>query len=216
MASKLEVSPIGMALHAYVGKPDNKYNPDNPVYKLKLILSGDEAEALKAKIDAKVDEAYEAHISTLPVAQKNLWSTSYPYEDELDQETGEPTGRTIFKFKQNSRIKRRDGTITEVKILVVDSKKRKTNVPVFSGAEVRVGYKFRSNKDGTIYPSIIAASKNVSVRLDFSQVQLIKPALRGDGSAFDEVEGGWEADEDEFSPNQGGSTSSATSSDGDF
>lgn len=216
MASKLEVSPIGTALHAYVGKPDDKFNPDNPVFKLKLILAGEEAEVLKAKIDAKVDEAYEAHVNTLPVAQRKLWSKSYPYEDELDQETGEPTGRTIFKFKQNSRIKRRDGTVTEVKILVVDSKKRKTNVPVFSGAEVRVGYKFRSNKDGSINPSIIAASKNVSVRLDFSQVQLIKPADRGDGSAFDEVEGGWEADEDEFSPNQGGSTSSAASSDGDF
>lgn len=214
--NKIKLTPSGRALHAYVGKPDAKFNPDNPTFKLKLVLSGEALEKMKAEVDAAVDEAYEKHVAALPVAQKRLWTKAYPYEDILDDE-GNPTGEVAFKFRQNAKIKRKDGTTTEVKILVVDSKKNKTNVPVFTGATVRVGYTFRSDKDGTIFPSTIAASKIVSVRMDLAQVQLIKPAPRGDGVAFDEVEDGWVDDHsDDDAPFDQAPNNSAASTDGDF
>ena len=216
MAGKLKISVPGRALHVAVSKPDDRFNKENPPFKIKLIPSVEDAEVFKAEIDKAVDEAHEVHTSTLPVAQKKLWSKSYPYEDELDKETGEPTGRTIFKFKQNSKIRRKDGSTSDVKILVVDAKKKKTTAPVWSGDLVRIAYKFRTKKDGTIDPMVIATSKQVTVRLDFAQVQILQKRQTGEGSAFDEFEGGWEADEDEFSSNEADISKAAASNDGDF
>lgn len=217
--NKIKLTPAGRGLHCFVGKPDAKYNPDNPVFKVKLVLSGEACEKFKAEVDAAVDAAFDKHTSTLPVAQKRLWQKAYPYDDVVDAD-GNPTGEVAFKFRQNSKIKRKDGSVTEVKILVVDSKKNKTTVPVYTGATIRVGYTFRSDKDGTVFPSTIAASKQVSVRMDLAQVQLIRPAPRGDGVAFDEVEDGWVDDHtdhsDDDAPFDQAPKSSVAATDGDF
>lgn len=213
--SKYKPTPPGVALHSYVLKPDAKFNPENPIFKTKLVLdrSAPGVAEFLASLDAAVEEAFAAETKDLPVAQKKLWKTYLPYADQLDDETGEPTGKVVVSFKQNAKIKRRDGTMVDVKILVQDaSGKRLEKVPVYSGDVIRVGYSVR--------PSKIATDKKIGVRLDFGMVRILNKAERG-SDVFGGAEDGWTAEDhaDDFNasaPAGDSGTGSPSDSSADF
>lgn len=202
-----EFTPKGVALHCYVNEPDRKFTPDRPKFKTKLILEGGGAEALKAKIDARVDEAFEELLGDKTPAQKKGWTKAYPYEAESD-DAGNETGRTIFKFSQNAIIKRKDGTLVDVKIGIYDSKKGPTRVKVFGGSIIKVGYSMRS------YPK--ADAKQVGVTLDLAIVQVIQPASRDALAGLEEEADGWVDDGDDFAPSTQSTGDAPVDGGGDF
>lgn len=207
MANRYKQSPKGMAMHAYIHTPDAKFNPENPQFKTKLVVEGEDATKFREIIDAAVDHAYAEEMEKLPLAQRKLWGKAYPYEDELDRDTGEPTGRTIFKFKQNAFIRRKGQDPKPVKILVVDSQNKRGDIPVFTGDIIRVGYTTRT--------SVLGTAKQISVRLDFGQIQVLEKRQSGGDSVFDTVEGGWTA-EDNTADDFDAPASPAGTSNGDF
>lgn len=183
--AKFKVSPIGEFLYPWVNKPDTKFNEEG-VYSVDLALSGRAAEELKAMIDGAAEEAFEAETDKMTPAQKKAYSKYVPYEDEEDDE-GTATGRTIFHFKQNAKIKTKDGDIKEIKIEVRDSKDKPVNVAVYGGSEGRIMFTTRNIK--------MTSTKQAGVRLDFSKVQITK-LQKASGGGFGAVDGGFTADED--------------------
>jgi hypothetical protein len=177
-------SPIGEAIHPWLTKPDTKFNPDG-LFKTRLAVEGALAATMKEEITKASDEALQRHIETKemkPVEAKK-WSAYYPFEDETDED-GNPTGRTIFQFKQNAKIRLADGSEKKFVIGLRDSQDKvvKKGVNIFDGTKLRVMYKPRD--------IVMTGLKQVGVRLDFSMVQIIELSKGGGSKGFGAVDGG--------------------------
>lgn len=194
--AKFQVTPIGEFLHPWLNSPDTKYNEDG-LFHTDLILGGQEAQDLKAIIDAAAQAAYDELTDDLKPADKKKWGLYVPYEIDEDDE-GNETGYIRFSFKQNAKItNRKTGETKDVKIAIHDSKDQETKVAVYSGSEGRIMFSMR--------PIKMTSAKEAGIRLDFAKVQVTK-LKQGSGGGFGEVEGG-------FVSNGGGSTSKSEADD---
>lgn len=189
MSTTYHISPIGPFLHPWVNKADTKFNADG-LYHVDLILEGSKAEDLKAKIRGASEEYRNTYVEDqeMKPGEAKKWTTYFPFEDEEDPETGEPTGRTIFHFKQNAKIKLKDGSTKEVEIELRDAKDNVIETSVFNEDEGRILFSTRG--------ITMVSTKQAGVRLDFYKVQVTKKNKRSGGGSkgFGAVEGGYEAD----------------------
>lgn len=190
MAKTYYDSPFLEAGYVWIGRPDTKFNAEG-VFKAPLIgdLSDPAVQAFKAKIDAEAEAArlrvIEEKGMTPGEAKKVKLYVPYTL---LEDDNGDPTGRIRFDFKQNAKLRLKDGTVKEVKIAVWDSTgKKAVTRPVMSGSVLRVRYAFRD--------IFMASTKEAGTRLDFAMVQVKKLAEGGGGSGFGAVEDGYVADE---------------------
>jgi hypothetical protein len=182
VGAKYKQSPIGIARHAWCNKPDTKFQAKGLYHTgLVLDLADPKAQTFKAEIDAEVERAWaeEVELAKLKPADAKKWGKYYPYEVENDADTGEATGKIIFKFKQNAVIPLKDGGEKNFVLGIRDIHNKETDAKVFGGATIRVLYKPRNVK--------LATAKQFGVRLDFCMVQLIKAAPMT-GGGFDEVD----------------------------
>jgi hypothetical protein len=183
MAKKhYRTSPIGIARHAHVNKPDTKFNKDG-LWHIKLVFEGEQAVAFQAELDRLAEEGFAEVMEEkgLKPVEAKKWSQHLPYVVEEDDE-GRPTGRLIVHFKQNAKIPLPDGEFKAFKMGIRDSKDNETNADVWGGDKVRVKYAPRSIPINT--------DKKVTLRLDFCLTQLVDKAKK-QGGGFDEVEGGY-------------------------
>lgn len=206
MAKTRYTTPPGEALYAWIDKPDTKFNADG-LFKTKLILdlnetakdkNGEEfypARVWKEKVDAQAQAAFDEELKDLSVGARKKWDLYLPYEEEEDDE-GNPTGRIIFEFKRNAKIKiRKTGEIKDLSVACYNVKGEAIKpTAVFSGTIIMVGgVEFR--------PIKITASQKAGVRMDFSKVQILKLRERTDNSFGDQSAqyGDWgsETEEDE-------------------
>lgn len=186
--SVYKTSPFGVAVFPHLSKPDIAFGRgENPLYHVKLALEGKEAADLKASISKAAQDAFDAFFengkgASLSKAEAAKFTVYVPFEDETDKE-GNPTGRTLFEFKQNARIKLKDGTFKDITIGIWDATgKKAVTKPVWGGSVIRIDYSMR--------PIPMASLKAVGVRLDFAKVQVKELATSGQGgSGFGAVEG---------------------------
>lgn len=219
MSKTYRLSPFGIAIHPWLNKPDTKFNKDG-VYKLDLRLDGPEATALKEQVEAAANAAYEAYFEddserggkSIPVKDRKNWKVYLPFEvDEDDQ--GNPTGYIVFTFKQNAKIKLKDGTVKDIIVPIKDaSGKKAVHKPVFGGSELRVMFTFRDIP--------MKSLKQVGVQLALAQVQVKNLKTSGQGGPdFDQVEGYEEEDDGEVAVGTNTSTANpnnAAAADGDY
>ena len=186
MATTYHISAIGEFQHPWFNKPDTAFNNDDGLYHTKLILEGADAENLKAKIEGASQSFLNEQTDEMKPADAKKWSLYTPFEDELD-DAGEPTGRTVFTFKQNAKIRLRDGSVKEIKIELRDAADKVIDKAIYSGSEGRILFSMRG--------ITMSSSRQAGVRLDFYKVQVTK-LVQGGGSSkgFGAVEGGYEAD----------------------
>jgi hypothetical protein len=98
-------SPKGTFKFPKLTEPDTKFKPEGE-YSVKLLLDTDTPEC--AKLIRMIDEAAAESLAENKAKAKNVaeakkWETkSVPYQDVLDEETGEPTGVTEFSFKMTA------------------------------------------------------------------------------------------------------------------
>lgn len=215
-------TPPGIAKFPHLVTPDTKFKADGEFH-CKLRYTDEAAiEALKKVIDPAVEASYQQALTDRP-KYKKLTQRAYPYTEELDED-GNETGAIVFNFKQNAKIKKRDGTVIEVKIPLFDAKGSPiTGKPsIWGGSELIVAY--------TIRPYFMESEKKAGVTLDLAAVQVIKMVSGGGGDASsfgfgkrdgyeadDEDELGGDADDNGFSDQSGGDASGdAEPTNGDF
>lgn len=179
-------SAFGTAVHPWVNTPDIKFNTDG-LFKLGLRLTGEDATAMKARVDSAAQEAFDDFMSgpdgeKLTPAERKKYSLYVPYEVEED-DNGNPTGAIVFDFKQNATIQiKATGEVKKIVIGIYDATGKPMKARVWGGSEVRVNYAMR--------PIPMKSLKQVGVRLDFGRIQVRKLSEGNGGSGgFGAVEG---------------------------
>lgn len=166
------VSPAGVLVFPHLNRPDTKFKDDGE-YHCKLRLSDAEFADLKARIDEKTEAAVEEAKTENPKVKKQI-TTYFPYQEETDDD-GEPTGNWLVSFKQNAKIRLRDGTVKAVTIPIFDSQGNVVDTDVWGGSVAKVSFTFRN-----IW---VAGTKTAGVRLDLGAAQIIKLVQGGQQSA---------------------------------
>lgn len=189
MAKEYKFSPFGTFNHPWVNKPDTKFNADG-VFKCGLVLGGKDAQSLKETIAAASEAALERFWETedgkrIPAKERKQWTVYYPFTEEEDDNEN-LTGYIEFDFKQNAKIKLKDGTVKDVKVGIKDAQNKDVHRPVYSGSEGRVMFTMRDIP--------MKSLKQVGVRLDMAAVQVTK-LQDSSGPGFGTVEGGYSESE---------------------
>lgn len=181
MGAKYKITPPGEVIHPWINKPDTKFNADG-LFKANLALTGAEAAKLQEYIDAEIETAYAELTKDMTAKERNAYKKVAPYEVETDDDE-KPTGRTIFHFKQNAKIKLKDGTTKDISIGIYDSKDNETKAPIGGGSVLKVMF--------TVRPFKHVSQKAISVRLDFAKVQIVSLKTFSASAGFGAVEGGF-------------------------
>jgi len=101
MANKVFTTPKGTAYYPYISAPDPKFDEQGH-YKVNLCLPKDEAKPVTDLIKAELLAGIKALTDSGKTVKKQA---PLPFEDEIDDETGEPTGNVIIKFKSKAAYK---------------------------------------------------------------------------------------------------------------
>lgn len=167
MAKVQYITPIGTARYVHLAQPDTKFDAEG-VFNCQLILDAEGFAHFKKALDAFIDSQ----------TWKNKKKLNMPFE-ELDDDAG-----WAIKTKSQYRVP------------LFDSKNRKVfdtrkddpeDYPrVGSGSKLRLAVTFNAY-----------SNKGEGVSLFLNSVQVIDLVEYGGGSPFDEVEGGFEAEEAE-------------------
>lgn len=184
----IHITPTGVAVFPHLNTPDEYEG--KKTYKTALRLSADEAAGLQKLIDEATDAAWEELLPKVKPAARKAMSKYYPYEDEYDRETEEPTGNVLFKFSKNAEFKdKKTGKMIETTVAIVDAKKKPMDENVWGGSALKVAF--------FMFPFKNDAAKNIGVSLKMQAVQVIDLVTSGGGNAgsvFDEEEG-YESDD---------------------
>jgi hypothetical protein len=173
------MTPKGVAVWPKLETPDTKFNPLG-VYSVDLAIPAEEAEDLMKKLMA----VHKEHTGKVPAkADNSMWKM------EIDEETGEETGRVIFKCKIKN-VMRKDGQLWDRKPVLWDAMgKRVEGLNIGSGSILRLKL--------SVYAWNAAGKKGISLQPRAVQVIDLK-TFSGGGAGFDfEVEeGGFVAEEE--------------------
>ena len=178
-------TPKGRAQFPYLNTPDTKFNSAGE-YKVNLVLPKSEAAQLMEKIDELTEAHWNEVYNKAKAKDKKRLQKHYPYEDVFDEETEEPTGDVVFKFKMNAQIKKDDGTVIELSPKLFDKKGRALDKDEF----IRGGSIIRVNAQ--LVPYKVAATGHVGISLRLVAVQVIEFGQGGSAEDF-----GFEVEEDD-------------------
>lgn len=191
MARKGGITATGTGDHCWLTQADTKYNKDG-VWKTGLILEGQDALVTKQLVDDAVEEAFEEELAKLTEKQRKTAIKYYPYDED---------GPHIrFAFKQNRKIKLTEPdplTGKDFKIITIPIRDAKAKlikrggVQIWSGSKLKIAWKPRN---------VVLKSNDpvkIGVQLNIQAVQIIE-LKTGGGSAFEPVQGGFVAGEDQY------------------
>jgi hypothetical protein len=172
----------GRALWAKVFEPDTKFDADG-IYSLNLLIPESESHEIGEYLETLRDEHMANEIKRNPKLTGKL-STKPVFEEYYDKD-GNKTGDMELKLKQKAKLKLRDGSISQTKILVVDAKRNPMNGDVLIGNGSIVKAAFEP------VPYLMQSTKQCGVSLRLKGVQVIELAEYGGAGAsmFDEEDG---------------------------
>lgn len=180
-----KASGEGVAIHPWINTADTKYNQQG-LYHVDHAMTDEAARLHMEELDAIAADMKlrEAAAERRKIKDWKKWKKEVhmPYIVETDDQ-GVPTGRVVFKYKQNAVIPLPDGSEKKFIMGIRDGKNKVITTPIYGGSIIRVMWAPR------IVP--LQSSRQFGLRLDFCMVQLIKPAQSKGGKGFDEVEGAY-------------------------
>jgi len=198
------VTPEGSSLFARLFTPDFEYKKELGAYNIILkvgddagpvTLKGEPVGDLKDFIDAAVEKAYAAAQAEAKPNKKAKIIKAFPYEEDLDRDTGQPTGLTNFKFGTNACYKdKHTGNLVQKQLTVIDAHKNdlERNNEIGHGSEIKVCFEMQ--------PYYIAATNTSYLKLYLVAVQVLELAQFSGGAKneFDDCEPDEEVDAQEM------------------
>ena len=212
------VTPRGPLIWPALNEPDFKFKKEFGEYHARLRLSPDTPglDELLATAETILDEAFEAKKAELTRQKKGALLKELKKADilkeEVDQETGDPTGFVILRAAANAGGKKKNGETFTKRPDYFDRRGKQIKNPpkIGGGSEVKLGVRIMDYEtDG---------GKTIGVRFELEGVQLLKVVEGGSRSAdfygFGEEDGDDIVDEP---VNSGGfADESGADGDGDF
>lgn len=204
MAEKKQryITPRGVAVFCMVNQPSVKFKKEGE-YTIKLAFTAEEAQPLIELLKPLLTEAVEEQKKTLKPAAKKTLKIAEPWSVELDEETGDETGRLLFNFKMLAKVtSKKTGDIIELKPDLFDSRGNRIkpgSVKIGSGSECKVAFTTRGY--------YMASDNKAGLTLDLQAVQVLRlvewtGGMSAEAYGFEEEEG---FDSSEFSTEEGGS-----------
>lgn len=162
----------GEAYYPYISAPDTKFD-ESGHYKVNLCLSQEDA-APVLEVIKKIIAENKAALEQAGQAKKLKKAAPLPFEQELDEDTNEPTGNIIIKFKSKAAYKP----------AVFDADAKMMNKHnIYGGSKIKVS----SKCDFYNSPSI---GYGVALRLRAVQVlEYVEGSINGNKFGFDQEEG---------------------------
>lgn len=194
-------SPIGVARHAYLNKPDHGqagWYDEVGNFKADLVVPKEEAQEFidkfKELLDAQVAEILP-HLKGASKAKfkvRDLFEEGCPIGHDYDDD-GETTGNVVIKFKSSASFtNKKTGEVVSLKPRIVDCTPKSEGGPfvvtkiVYGGSTIRLSCNMKPYYH----------TNAVGVKLEINAVQVIKMAEYGndnDDEGFDDFEGGFTA-----------------------
>jgi hypothetical protein len=191
------VTPRGTARYPRLNAPDNKFNPDKPVYKVDLVLAGADADKLIEKINTAMAESAKAAKADPKNKIKGAPKIADPPYKALLNDQEEETGETKFSFKMSASGTRKDGSKWTARPALFDARQQPIKKNVGGGSEIKVDYE--------MYP-FYTAMVGAGVSLRLKAVQVLKLVEFGErdakGYGFGEEEGYTADDAEEAAPDR--------------
>ncbi len=126
-------TPAGIAKYPRLNEPDTRFD-EKGVYRVSLILDGDDGQELSDTLQKYFDSVM-AEFST---GKKKLREAPLPWEQEVDEESGEETGRWIFKCKQKAvKVNPTTGAEENLFVQLVGPDAKPTDVQVGGGSTIK-------------------------------------------------------------------------------
>jgi len=176
---KIYVTPKGTSKHAWLLRPDTKFNPDG-TYQVNVVLKKEEAKSICKELKALYDAAQKPG--------KKSGKMPYFVNDDGDVE---------IKLSQKSVIRLKDGTTFNKTVALVDAKRKPVKVNVGNGSTIKAAFSVRSYD-----------YNGCGISLDLISVQIINLIPWEDQAqdlGFEEeegFEGGSEVEVEEVEPEQ--------------
>lgn len=182
-----------------LGKPNTKFKPEGE-YKGAVAIAADHPWAIdmiqkiEVAIAASLAKAIENDDRPVGKKKQKPWklNDSKPYENELDKESGEETGRVVFKFgKKASGVYKsgeKKGDTWTSKVTFFDGKGQPlTNVEPWAGSDVVMKFVM---SDYAVSPEV-----GCGITLKPTVCQIIKLVAGGNGEDGSDLESYDDADE---------------------
>lgn len=161
-------TPRGVLIKPRVrGKASTQFNKGGEWY-TKLALEGEAAEKMQETLQPLLDDALD-QMKRENKKYAKVMKMVNPGKPELDEESGEETGRTIFNFKQQHRVKsKKSGEVFEFNVAVFDAKGKPLpeKAKLGTGSEGKVVFEAR--------PYFIEKDKEAGISLKLKAVQVLK------------------------------------------
>lgn len=162
MAKKLLTTGRGVLVYPHLTKPDTKFNKDG-AYTAKLRMTGSEALALVAQIDAAIKECGAAAKSNAEFKGKTIKRADSPYKKNED-------GSVEFSFKMNATGKNRKGEVFTRRPVIFNAAGQPVEgLKIGGGTVARISYELNQyTRPSTETKNTILAGANL--RLEAVQV----------------------------------------------
>lgn len=160
-------TPAGTAVWPWLTRPDTKFNPDGE-YRSKLRLPVDNpwVADMKKILDGEIEAQVQKIKDEQPKLKNKVKPADPPYTDVVDDD-GNDTGEVEFSFKQKAKIKKKDGTVIEVKPKLFDAKANAITLKGYVGNGSTLKIRF------AVVPYFMASTAQAGVTLRLLAAQII-------------------------------------------
>lgn len=202
MTDKIEqriIIPAAKGEWFHIVEPDTKFNAEGE-YKVTVYPTSSELEGLFEPLKAMADEAliaYQAEENEKAAAKKAKPKTLKLAENQPWTAPEMEDGTRQLKLKRKARITKKDGTIEDITMIVLDGKGVKMTPEQVKAARVGNGSIVRCVV--TAFPYNMA-TVGVGISLRFEKIQLLKVVAYGGNSGPDNELGEYEGSDFVASP----------------
>jgi hypothetical protein len=193
---KAIVTPAGVAKYANISKPKLNFKKTGDEYSVDMLFEPDDIKDFEATLKTLALAAKDKAVAEAKNGRDKKvigdFEIYLPISEELEKESGDPTGKVIVKAK-NSASYERDGVVQKRSMPVFDSKgKPVTGLNIGRGSTLKI----------SVVPNTFVnpATKKVGVSLWLKAVQVIDLVEYGGGDAgsfgFGEEDGSYRAAEE--------------------